>query len=238
MAREHFNSVDGGWVECEDLLGELTFESAMDGVVWCIRLTVNVPESTFQGAPPNEFVCVSGVNGSLYFVVGGKRRLLGASLGNPPASRRPGPHHYDLRVPIPSATLAALELARDGATPNFELHFRAGVQRSGPHIRSTSDALPAFVSAALRFGVPRDAWVKALGEAEVKHNVILEVPLGGPAREGYQEVVKHLLEAKEDFDRGGTTGWRGCAIAIRNALDAWPNPRMGNTVQFERGMWS
>lgn len=60
--------------------------------------------------------------------------------------------------------------------------------------------------------------LRKLGVAE---NVLLEIPLPTSPPAPWDEVWNALTEARDTFEHGGSTGWKGCVTAVRLALDKW-----------------
>ncbi len=57
-----------------------------------------------------------------------------------------------------------------------------------------------------------------LGTAE---NVLVEIPLPGSPSLDWDEVWKALIDARNAFEQGGSTGWKGCVTSVRLALERW-----------------
>ncbi len=51
--------------------------------------------------------------------------------------------------------------------------------------------------------------------------MLIEVPLPSSPPTPWDAVWKAVIEATTAFETGGETGWKGCANAVRLALDEW-----------------
>lgn len=60
--------------------------------------------------------------------------------------------------------------------------------------------------------------LRKLGIAE---NVLFEIPLPRSPLGSWDEVWRALVEARDTFEHGGSTGWKGCVTAVRQALKKW-----------------
>jgi hypothetical protein len=70
-------------------------------------------------------------------------------------------------------------------------------------------------------GYSRDVWVRMLRSLKVAENVLVEIPLPGCPSPEWEEVWKGLLDARNAFEQGGSTGWKGCVTGVRLALEKW-----------------
>jgi hypothetical protein len=138
--------------------------------------------------------------------------------------------------------LAAFEKLRAGRAPQFQLWLRGelayiykldGVARL---IRSQPESLRT-PSGSVTFGYPAETWVRALRDISVAENVIVEIPLPSSPPAPWDEVWQFLVKARESFERGGSTGWEGCVVAVRQALERWEKieaPQVGPPVPKQR----
>jgi hypothetical protein len=69
----------------------------------------------------------------------------------------------------------------------------------------------------------RDLWVGMLRSLRVAENVLVEIPLPGTPPPGWDGVWEGLCNAKIAFEQGGSTGWKGCVMGVRLALENWQN---------------
>jgi hypothetical protein len=60
--------------------------------------------------------------------------------------------------------------------------------------------------------------LRKLGIAE---NVLVEVPLPGSPSPNWAGVWRGLIDARNAFEQGGSTGWKGCVTGVRLALEKW-----------------
>jgi len=67
----------------------------------------------------------------------------------------------------------------------------------------------------------RDIWVEMLRSLRVAENVLVEIPLPDCPSPEWEEVWKGLREARNALEQGGSTGWKGCVLGVRLALEKW-----------------
>lgn len=67
----------------------------------------------------------------------------------------------------------------------------------------------------------KEVWVKMLRSLGVAENVLVEIPLPGCPAPEWDGVWKGLLDARNAFEQGGETGWKGCVMGVRLALEKW-----------------
>jgi hypothetical protein len=138
--------------------------------------------------------------------------------------------------------LAALEKLRAGRAPRFSVGLRGDTMhayifnRGGPRFRSAPERL-RLPSGAVSFAYPAETWVKALRSVGAAENVVVEIPLPPAPPAPWDEVWQFLVKARDSFERGGSTGWEGCVVGVRQALEKWRDieaPQIGPTDPTQR----
>jgi len=140
-------------------------------------------------------------------------------------SKPEGEFQANLTWRVSFAALAQFEQKRNGRPPVLVLHCLAEVShlQPPPRDRYVTFALvpPMLERNQLRVCYPREKWVELLRELKVAENILLEMPMP-PARSApWDKVWNATLDARNSFDQGGETGWKGCITSIRLALEAW-----------------
>ena len=130
------------------------------------------------------------------------------------------------------AALETFERQREGREPQFVFDCGANIellntfQITTPGKPATTRNItvrttPMSIWCQVRLAFPKDAWVAALNGAGLRKNVLIEIPLPHSRSDPWDAVWQATDEARRHFEQGGTTGWNGCATAVRKALDAW-----------------
>ena len=231
-----------GWIEFPDAVTKIDFRRAIDGVIWPIKLQLNFPRSSvppLRGKEDDEMLVAHDFRVEL--------RTTSAQGGTVPIAESYLTDHWKLRpgwsepwfeIPISSTALARIEVQRNGTGPRFDLVMHGGIMRTGRYFVPGTDDCPHPVIGSLPFGVSVEVWIEALSTAGVSQNVVVEVPLGSPARPEFQAARKALAEAVAEFQRGGAGAWRACAGAVRQALDAWPGFQPGQPIVQLNRAWT
>jgi hypothetical protein len=123
------------------------------------------------------------------------------------------------------AQLAVLERAREGKPPRFwlqlwgELSYLLPAPPAYPYHQLRTEPHEIQGGAILTYA--KELWVGRLRSIGVMENVLVEIPLPPSPSMDWDEVWKSLIEARNAFEQGGTTGWKGCVTAVRVALETW-----------------
>jgi hypothetical protein len=64
-------------------------------------------------------------------------------------------------------------------------------------------------------------WTKMMRDLNLRDSVLVEIPIQSDPPTGWEPVWDALRDARDWFDRGGSTGWKGTAISVRLALEEW-----------------
>jgi hypothetical protein len=121
--------------------------------------------------------------------------------------------------------LAAVEKARDGQRPQFqlqlwgELSYLLPAPPQYPYHQLRTE--PHSIYGTTIISYPKEIWVDRLRRIGVLENVLVEISLPPSPSPEWQEVWQSLVEARDAFEQGGSTGWKGCVTAVRVALERW-----------------
>jgi hypothetical protein len=125
-------------------------------------------------------------------------------------------------------TLAFYERVREGKEPSFQVMVSGSMRRLFP-VRNnqsyefqfaSSPADPFFEQTVVHYS--REAWTDTLKQLGFRDSFIVEIPYpSDPPAKAWNEVWNALRDARNAFDQGGSTGWRGAATHVRHALEKW-----------------
>lgn len=122
--------------------------------------------------------------------------------------------------------LAWLEKQRNGGEPRLKLRIEALLAKAIPGV-GTDDwphevctvPHPSFSTLVVKYPVP--AWTEMVRTLGVADSVLVEIPVPGSRPAPWETVLKYLSEAREALEKGGTTGWKACVVAVREGLTTW-----------------
>jgi hypothetical protein len=122
------------------------------------------------------------------------------------------------------AALAVYERIRDTTEPQFSIRFKASVRRlintQSPQLRvATSPAETFYADTTITYS--RDSWVNTLRQIGFQDCVICEIPYPSNPPHAWEAVWKALGDARNAFDKGGSTAWNDSARSVRLALESW-----------------
>jgi hypothetical protein len=132
--------------------------------------------------------------------------------------------------------LAVFEKIREGRSPRFkvnlkgELRYLLNINHPRYKIRSEPDDIRFDYTSMREFGYAAEGWVeRVLHGLGVSENVLVEIPLPNSPPAPWDEVWQSLVRARNSFKQGGSTGWQGCVVAVRLALEKWRDIEKPNT---------
>lgn len=234
MTRSHLG-LDGAFLELDDVLGKVELQRVADGVLWPLRCSVTLPQ-----LEPNLNAAVGyrlyDVAADLEIVTrAGPAVWLAHSLPRPTTYHRVDARdaQVDLQFHVSSAALAHLEATREGRPLRMRLGFQAHLHRVGSYIRGPDDNIPRQLRASVGLDVARDAWLTALGGAQVAQTIVLEVPLPDTAPTEYADALRALAQAHRALEAGGRAGWNACAASVRVAIEKWPGAGSTNAIRAD-----
>ncbi|MDQ3803060.1 MAG: hypothetical protein M3416_04305 [Acidobacteriota bacterium] len=125
------------------------------------------------------------------------------------------------------AELVLFEKIREGNAPQLEISLRGEFcyLLQGAHrfygVRTEPQRFYSRSGNSARVSYPREVWNKMLQSLGVAENVLVEVPLPGNPSGDWDPVWRALIDARNYFEQGGSTGWKGCVTSVRLALEKW-----------------
>jgi len=212
-------------------IGQIIFDEApLEFTAACtgggFRLTIPANLRMFPAANPESIPMVSNLRGSIHAIgVGGERFELGRIRDDSHYNGMLSEYSPALNLTWygPLAALAACERVRDGKDPRFyvevngELCFLIPALTGNNLIRSAPSPMPGQTT----IKYPAATWVRMLRKLGVAENVLVEVPLPTSPPAPWDEVWRALVEARDAFEHGGSTGWKATVSSVRLALEKW-----------------
>jgi hypothetical protein len=144
-------------------------------------------------------------------------------------------------------TLAWFEKQRNGKQPVLTMRVDTKV---GKAIQGTGPdgypyevcTVPKPMSGTMSVKYPTDIWNEMVRTLGVSETIVLQIPLPGSRPAPWDLVWTYLSEARECLEKGGTTGWKGCVVAVREALKTWQTIEkedmgQGWTVPNQHQLW-
>lgn len=121
------------------------------------------------------------------------------------------------------SALTKYEIIRDGKSPILKIKLHGETCWLLPNIDKTYliRSGPYNFSDKVQITYPQEVWIKMLRGLQVAENILVEIPLPNSPPAPWDEVWNALIEARNAFEQGGSTGWKSCANAVRLALENW-----------------
>jgi hypothetical protein len=145
--------------------------------------------------------------------------------------------------------MAHVERCRDGEIPNLQMRVEGQWIHSLPlygevsesQLREMADQQRALINryegykvvtepqslrcrtAYIEVSYPREVWIKMIRSFGIAENVLVEIPIPRQPPGKWDGVWNGLVDARNAFERGGTTGWQACVTSVRRALENWQN---------------
>jgi hypothetical protein len=124
--------------------------------------------------------------------------------------------------------LAFYERIREGKEPSFQVKLTGSMRRLFPVRNGQSHefqfaSFPADpINEQTVVHYSREAWTSTLRQLRFLDSFVVEIPYpSDPPAKDWDEVWSALRDARNAFDQGGSTGWRGAATHVRHALEKW-----------------
>src|SRR5215213_2701376 len=124
------------------------------------------------------------------------------------------------------SSLALFEKIRNGGTPKIQLSLHGEFyysvdidNRKTPRIRTESKTFWLNYN----IEISKDLWIDRLRKIDFLENVLIEIPLPTSPNSPWDDVWKAIVDAREAFEKGGTTAWKDCIVSCRLALEKWQN---------------
>ncbi|MEK6304446.1 MAG: hypothetical protein AABO41_27470 [Acidobacteriota bacterium] len=120
------------------------------------------------------------------------------------------------------AELATVEKLRAEKPPEFQVDLWGQLSYLLPSNNSYQiRTAPHQVYGQTVISYSKEVWVDRLRRIGVMENVLIEIPLPPCPSPDWEEIWNALVEARNFFEQGGSTGWKGCVAAVRLALEKW-----------------
>ena len=126
---------------------------------------------------------------------------------------------WDWTLPM----LAVYEAQRAGNVPQFtawlygDLYYRLEGKDWKQEVLSVP--FPFNNNGVIKYS--RETWTKTLRKMNVLDTVVVEIPFPSDPPSDWDQIFECLREARDAFDKGGSSGWKGCATGVRVALEKW-----------------
>lgn len=123
-------------------------------------------------------------------------------------------------------TLAAYEKMRAGREARFRLTVSGDIR----YVLLPNGSSPTgreACSVARRFfqwdevSYSQRLWTSMMRDLGLKDSVLVEIPFPSDPPTGWEPVWVALRDARDSFDHGGATGWKGAIVGVRLALEEW-----------------
>lgn len=159
------------------------------------------------------------------------------------------PRDKSLEWTVTFDDIAYIERARDGQAPKLQMSLHgewcfllpmneAGINEDIPVPTQTlqpqvgnrrysswycrTDPMRVVSSRGyIEVAYPREVWLELIRRLGVAENVLVEIPLPTSPPGDWEPVWSALVDARNAFEQGGTTGWKGCVTSVRLALEKW-----------------
>jgi hypothetical protein len=121
------------------------------------------------------------------------------------------------------ADMSLFEKIRDGNTPELYIQLRGELCYGVPNINSQHliRTEPQTIYGSITLTYPKETWIQTLRSIGIMENVLVEIPLPSAPPGNWDGVWRALAQAREAFEQGGSTGWKGCVDHVRLALERW-----------------
>jgi len=125
---------------------------------------------------------------------------------------------WDWLVP----TLAFYENMRSGREACFLVRISGAIRfvlEGEPGKEPCSIASTFSEQGEVRYS--RETWTTTLRQLNLRDTVLVEIPFPSDPPSGWEPVWQALRDARDSFDKGGSTAWRNCVASVRYALEEW-----------------
>jgi hypothetical protein len=225
----------------ENLIGKISFDENSPNLsavktVSGFRLTLPAKVNLRNVKKPTPVPLISNIRGDLSAVEGnsffeiGELTTDGARLRGYSSDDGRGDYDSDLYLQLRGSLsdLASYEKLRAGKAPQFRIYLRGeisylfDVPNFPRPLRSAPEPLRLDSGHDIRISYSTELWIKnVLRRLGVAENVVVEIPLAASPPAPWDGVWQALLTARNAFEQGGTTGWNGCVLGVRLALERW-----------------
>ena len=64
-------------------------------------------------------------------------------------------------------------------------------------------------------------WTKIMRDLNLQDSILVEIPFHADPPTGWEPIWEALRDARDSFDKGGSTGWKNTVTSVRLALEGW-----------------
>jgi hypothetical protein len=139
-----------------------------------------------------------------------------------------GDHSTEIRLEWRGsfADIAYIEKARNGQAPELQMWLECEWSFLTRNELASVRIFTGTQRAASRYGnikvpYPREVWIDLVRILGIGENVLVEVPLPTSPPEPWTGVWSALVDARNAFEQGGSSGWQGTVTSVRLALERW-----------------
>jgi hypothetical protein len=128
------------------------------------------------------------------------------------------------------SVLGLYEKLRSGKPPRFNalLHGNLHYKVPGTNFRDECPSVPYPFNSNGEIKYSRDTWTGTLRKLNILDSVLVEIPFPSDPPSDWDEMFESLRDAREALDKGGSSGWKGCAMAVRSAFEKWSKKEKEN----------
>lgn len=114
------------------------------------------------------------------------------------------------------------EAKRRGKEPHFRMIVSGQIRYILPGEQGKEAiSLPTMFSGQGDVGYSREVWTTMLRQLNLRDAVVVEIPFSSEPSTAWEAIWDALRDARNAFDKGGTTGWKSCVANVRHALELW-----------------
>ncbi len=118
--------------------------------------------------------------------------------------------------------LAFYERLRAGRDPKFHLTVSGDIRYLLPGDGGKQlSSLPTRFQEHGEVGYSQRVWINMMRALNLQDAMLVEIPFPSDPPTGWEPVWEALRDARDSFDKGGATGWKGCVTSVRLALEEW-----------------
>lgn len=121
------------------------------------------------------------------------------------------------------SALTTFEKIRGGKSPKLKIKLHGEACWLLPYNDGNKRVRtePYSIDRDVQITYPTEVWIKMLRGLQVAENILVEIPLPSAPPTPWDEIWKALVEARNTFEQGGSTGWKECVAAVRLSLEKW-----------------
>ena len=215
----------------DETVGTIVFtqpETGLSSIRTALGFRVQIPtEITFSAPSKNGLpLILENLRAVFFHDDGGEQIEIGvasySSTISTPAYDAPLTLSWDWTL----AAFSFYERLREGREPKFRLTVSGDIRYLlAPPGASPTGREPCSIAKPFHQGVgvgySQRIWTKMMRDLNLGDSVLVEIPFSSDPPTGWEPVWDALRDARDSFDKGGSTGWKGTATSVRLALEEW-----------------